>query len=162
MSGQKEEKIRSENVGHFYENAISKPLIKLLNKLIKERDSSLSEIVLHFLNEPHVVRSVNLPASLPDAVMKIAKQELGAKSFSDFIRYLLIAYVLSHQTQINSEEEKVKEENLKPKCFIHTCTKGAVGFLRSPNSGKIFPVCERHLQECLESGWLLVENIAGG
>ncbi|MEM3526124.1 MAG: hypothetical protein QXV37_01810 [Candidatus Jordarchaeaceae archaeon] len=158
----KEEKNGSENVGQFHENIISKSIIKLLNKLIKEKDSSLSEIVLHFLNEPHIIKSVNLPASLPDAVMKIAKQELGVKSFSDFIRYLLIAYVLFHQTQINSEEEKVKEENLKPKCFIYACTKGAVGFLRSPNSGKIFPVCERHLQECLESGWLPVENNVGG
>jgi len=75
------------------------------------------------LNEPHIIKSVNLPASLPDAVMKIAKQELGVKSFSDFIRYLLIAYVLSHQTQINEEKEKVKDGNLKPKCFIHACTR---------------------------------------
>ncbi|MEM2569484.1 MAG: hypothetical protein QXT67_06070 [Candidatus Bathyarchaeia archaeon] len=123
MSEKKEEKNGSENVGQFHENIISKSIIKLLNKLIKEKDSSLSEIVLHFLNEPHIIKSVNLPASLPDAVMKIAKQELGVKSFSDFIRYLLIAYVLSHQTQINEEKEKVKDGNLKPKCFIHACTR---------------------------------------
>ena len=160
----KEAKIKSENVGHFYENIISKPFIKLLNKLIKEDDASLFENVLHFLNEPQVVKSVYLPQSLFDAAMKIARQELGVDSFCSFIRLLLIVYVSSHQTRAGSDEEKEDvEDESKPKCFIVTCNEEAVGFLKSPKMGKIFPVCKKHFQECLESGWLLAEekNVRG-
>ena len=160
----KEAKIRSENVGHFYENIRLKHFIKLLNKLIKEDDDSISENVLHFLSGPQVVKSVYLPQSLFDTAMKIAKQELGVDSFCSFIRLLLIAYVSSYQTQVRSDEEKEDvEDESKPKCFIVTCNEEAVGFLKSPTMGKVFPVCKKHFQECLESGWLPVEekNVRG-
>jgi len=143
-----------KNVIHYHENNIQN-IINNINKLIENNKDVLKNVV----QNDFYLTSIRIERSLVEKVKELliedaAKAKVFPPTFSEFIRMLLLAYVLSH---IENKSEKMKKrEEPRIKCFV--CGEPAVCMLQHFRTRRTYPVCEQHKRECLEAGWTLVSG----
>lgn len=167
MSKKKEEEIRSENVGQYLNINTKTEANSYNNYIISQITLNSLKNVGQFLDIINSERGRPYTIYIRPSVIYFGKQALVLKSIREgvmpqslnkFIEQFLIELICSEIKFLKNEEKQ--EEKTQIKCFI--CGKTAVCFLKHFHSLKPYPVCEVHKKECLERGWLPVEENAGG